>query len=92
MASQNLEDWDFSLAHLPDDPIQLSQPSTSRRRVRDEAESSKRRVQPHSNLNPKQLLLTTLKSLQPDARILVIISEVEAILVGGYQVVFEGCF
>jgi hypothetical protein len=40
MDSQNLEDWEFSLAHLPDDPIQLFQPSTSKRHVRDEAETS----------------------------------------------------
>jgi hypothetical protein len=30
MASQNPEDWEFSLIHLLDDPIQLSQLSTSR--------------------------------------------------------------
>jgi hypothetical protein len=33
-----------------------------------------------------------LKSLQPDARVLVIILEAEAILIGGHQVIFEGCF
>jgi hypothetical protein len=44
MASQNPEDWEFSLAHLPDDPIQISQPSTSRRRMQDEAETFERRV------------------------------------------------
>jgi hypothetical protein len=34
MASQNSKDWEFLLAHVSDYPIQLSQPSTSRRRVR----------------------------------------------------------
>jgi hypothetical protein len=33
--------------------------------------------------------LTTLRALQSDARALVIVLEVEAMLVGGYQVVFE---
>jgi hypothetical protein len=33
MSSQNPEDWEFSLVHLLDDPIQFSQPSTSRRHV-----------------------------------------------------------
>jgi hypothetical protein len=41
MISQNPEDWKFSLANLLDDPIQFSQSSTSRRRVQDEAETSK---------------------------------------------------
>jgi hypothetical protein len=33
MASQNPEDWEFS---LPEDPIQFSQPSTSRQHLQDE--------------------------------------------------------
>jgi hypothetical protein len=33
-----------------------------------------------------------LKNLQPDARVLVIISEAEAMLIKGHQIVFEGCF
>jgi hypothetical protein len=60
--------------------------------VRDEAESSKRRVQPHSNLNPQQLPFTSLQSLQPDTRALVIILEAEAMLIRGHQVMFKGCF
>jgi hypothetical protein len=44
MASQNPEGWEFLLAHLPDDLIQLFQPLTSRRRVWDEAETSERRI------------------------------------------------
>jgi hypothetical protein len=51
MASQNPEDWEFSLAHLPDNPIQLSQSSTSRRRVQNEAETYEYRVQPRSDLD-----------------------------------------
>jgi hypothetical protein len=81
MASQNLDDWKFSLAHLPDDPIQLIQPSISRRRVRDEAETSEHRVQACSDLDLQQLPLTSLKSLQPDARALVIILEAETMLI-----------
>ena len=92
MASQDPDDWEFSLAHSPDDPIQLSQPSTLRRRVREEAEPSERRVQPRTDLDPQQLPLTSLRSLQPDARTLVIVLEAEAVLIEGHQVVFEGCF
>jgi hypothetical protein len=33
-----------------------------------------------------------LRALQPDARALVIVLEVEAILVEGHQMIFEGCF
>jgi hypothetical protein len=44
MASQNPEDWEFSLL---EDPIQLFQPSTSRRRLQDEEESSECHVQPY---------------------------------------------
>jgi hypothetical protein len=63
MASQNLENWEFSLAHLPDVLFQPSQPSISRRRMQDEGETSKRRVQPNLDLDPQRLLLTSLKSL-----------------------------
>jgi hypothetical protein len=38
MTSHNPEDWELSLSQLPDDSIQLSQPLTSRRRLRDETE------------------------------------------------------
>jgi hypothetical protein len=54
IASQNPEDWDFSLVHLPDDSIQFSQPSISRQRVRDETETFERRVQLRSDLDPQQ--------------------------------------
>ena len=92
MTSQNLEDWEFSIAYLSDDPIQLFQPLTSRRRVRVEVKTSKRRVHLSLDLNPQQLPLTSLKSLQPNIRTLVIILEAEAMLVGSHQVVFEECF
>ena len=92
MASQNPENWEFPLVHLPDDPIQLSQPSTSRWRIRDETETSKRRIQPRSDLDPQQLLLMSLTSFQSDIRALVIILEAEAMLIGGHQVVYERCF
>ena len=46
MASQEPEDWDFPLTQLPEVPIPLSQPSTSRRRERDEKEPSERYIQP----------------------------------------------
>ena len=91
-ASQNPEDWEFSLAHLPDDPIQLSQPLTSRRRVRDEAENFECRVQPRSDLDSQQLPLMSLISLQPNARAFIIILEAQAMFIAGHQVVFEGCF
>ena len=48
MASQNLKDWEFFLLK---NPIQLSQPSTSRRCLRDEEGPSERRVQPRVEAN-----------------------------------------
>ena len=89
MDSQNPDDWKLSLSQLPEDPFQSSQPSTSRRRVRDEAGPSERRVQPRLDPSPQQL---SFVNLQPDARALVIVLEAEATLTGGHQMVFEGCF
>jgi hypothetical protein len=89
MASQNPEDWEFSLS---EDPLQLSQPLTFRWRLRDEGEPPERHVQLHLEIYLQQLLLTSLRALQPDTRALVIVLEVEAMLVGGHKVVFEGCF
>jgi hypothetical protein len=40
----------------------------------------------------QQLPLTSLRALQPNAGVLVIVLEAEAMLVEGHQVVFEGCF
>ena len=90
MDSQNPDDWEFPLSQLPGDPFPLTQPSMSRRRVRDEAETSERHVQARIDPRPQQQLM--LPSLQPDARALVIVLESEAMLIGGHQVVFEGCF
>jgi hypothetical protein len=52
--------------------------------VRDKAETSECRVQPHSDLDFQQLPLTSLKSLKLDIRVLVIIIEVETMLIEGY--------
>jgi hypothetical protein len=89
MASQNPEDWEFP---LPEDPIQLSQPSTSRQRLRDEEGPSERHVQPRVEADLQQLPLTSLKALQSDTRALVIVLEAKAMLVEDHQVVFERCF
>ena len=90
MDSQNPDDWELPLSQLPGDPFPLTQPSVSRRRVRDEAETSERYVQARIDLGLQQQLM--LRSLQPDARALVIVLESEVTLSGGHQVVFEGCF
>ena len=90
MDSQNPDDWELSLSQLPDDPFPLTQPSASRQRVRDEAETSERRVQ--ARIDPGLQQQQMLSSLQLDARALVIVLESEAMLIGGHQVVFEGCF
>ena len=66
---------------LSKDSFQSSQPSTSRRRVRDETEPSEHCVQPRSDPSPRQLLFV---NLQPDAKALVIVLEVEATLTGGH--------
>jgi hypothetical protein len=59
--------------------------------LQDEEEPSERHVQPRLDVDPRQLPLISLTSLQPDARALVIVLEAEAMLIGGHQVVFEGC-
>jgi hypothetical protein len=89
MASQNPKDWEFPLSK---DLIQLSQPSTSRRRLRDEEGPSKHHVQPRVEADLQQLPLTSLRALQSEARVLVIVLEAEAMLIESHQVVFEGCF
>jgi hypothetical protein len=88
MAYQNLKDSEFP---LPEDLIQLSQPSTSRRRLRDEEGPSERHVQPRLETDLQQLPLTSLRVLQPDARTPVIVLEAEAMLVESHHVVFKGC-
>ena len=60
--------------------------------MQDEADNSESCVQPCSDLDLQQLLLTSLKTLQLVARTLVIIFEAEAMLVRSHRVVFEGCF
>jgi hypothetical protein len=93
MASQNPEDWEFSLVHLPDHPIQLSQLSKFKRRMPDEAKTSECRVQPHSGLDLNKVLpLPSLNNLQPDARVLIIILKAVAMIVGGHQMIFVRCF
>lgn len=86
MDSQDPDDWQLPLSQLPVDP---SQPSTSRRRLRDEAGPSERCVQPRTEPGIPQFALPVL---QLDNRALVIVLESEPTLSGSYQMVFEGCF
>ena len=86
MDSQDPDDWQLPLSQLPVDP---SQPSTSRRRLRDEAGPSERCVQPRTEPGIPQF---TLPVLQLDNRALVIVLESEPTLSGSYQMVLEGCF
>ncbi|MGH3056442.1 MAG: hypothetical protein ACRDL7_15820 [Gaiellaceae bacterium] len=86
MDSQELEELE---GLLPVEPIQLTQPSTSRRRVPDEAEPSDRRIRPRLDSSSQQRLFS---SLQPASRSLVIVLEAESLLSGGHQLVIEGCF
>ena len=92
MALQDPEDWEFPLIQIPEVLIPLSQPSISRRRLRDEDEPSERHIQPRLDFDPQQPPLRSLRTLQLGTRVLVIILEVEALLIGGHQVVFEECF
>ena len=86
MESQDLDDWQLPLSQLPVDP---DQPSTSRRRARDEAEPSERCVQPRTEPGIPQFSLLVL---QLENKVLVIVLEFEPTLSGSYQMVFEGCF
>ena len=86
MESQNPDDWQLPLSQLPIDP---DQPSISRRRARDEAEPSKRCVQPRTELGISQF---SLPVLQLENKALVIVLESEPTLSRSYQMVFEGCF
>ena len=60
--------------------------------MRDEEEPSKHHIKIRLETNLRQFLLTSLKALQSDARVLVIVLETEAMFIGGHQVVFVGCF
>ena len=86
MESQDPDDWQLPLSQLPVDP---DQPSTSRRRARDEAEPSERCVQPRTEPGIPQF---SLPVLQLENKALVIVLESEPTLSGSYQMVFEGCF
>ena len=74
------------LLQLPIDP---DQPSTSRRRARDEAEPSERCVQPQTE---PDILQFSLPVLQLENKALVIVLKSEPTLSGSYQMIFEGCF
>ena len=60
--------------------------------MRNEEEPSERHIQPQLDSNLQQAPLRRLRTLQPNARALVIVLETKALLIGGHQVVFEGCF
>ena len=73
-------------------PIQFSQLSTTRWRLRDEEQPFERHTQPRLDPSPQQAPLASLRSLHPGARALIIILESEAFLIDGHQVIFEGNF
>ena len=84
--SQDSDDWQLPLSQLSVIP---DQPSTSRRRARDEAEPSKCCVQPQTEPSIPQF---SLRVLQLENKALVIVLESEPTLYGSYQMVFEGWF
>ena len=86
MESQDPDDWQLPLLQLLVNP---DQPSTSRRRARDEAEPSERCVQPRIEPSIPQF---SLPVLQLENKALVIVLESEPTLSGSYQMIFEGCF
>ena len=73
-------------------PVQFSQPSISRRRLRDEEQPFERHTQPRLDPGSQQAPLVILRSLHSGARALVIILESEALLIDGHHVVFERSF
>ena len=83
MESQDIDDWRSQLLVDP------NQPSTSRRRARDEAEPSERCVQPRTEPGIPQF---SLPVLQLENKALVIVLEFELTLFESYQMIFEGCF
>ena len=89
MASQDPQDWELPLIQVP---VQFSQLSTSRRRLRDEEQPFERHTQPRLDLGSQQAPLASLRSLHPGARALVIVLESKALLIDGHQVIFEGSF
>ena len=86
MTSQNLEDWELPLTQVP---VQFSQPSTSRRHLRDEEQPFECHTQPRLDHDPQQASLASLRSLHLGARALIIVLESEFLLIDGHQVVFE---
>ena len=86
MESQDPDDLQLPLSQLT---IDLEQPLTSRRRARDEAEPSKRCIQPLTELGIPQFSLLVLEL---ENKALVIMLESEPMLSGSFQMVFEGCF
>ena len=86
MESQDRNDWQLPLSQLPVNP---DQPSTSRRRARDEAEPSECCVQPRTEPGIPQF---SLPILQLKNKALVIVLKSEPTLSRSYQMVFEGCF
>ena len=86
MESQDLDDWQLPLSQLSVDP---DQPSTSRRRARDEAEPSEHCIQSQTESGITQFSLSVL---QLENKALVIMLEFEPTLSRSYQMVFEGCF
>ena len=86
MESQDPDDWQLPLSQLP---VDSNQPSTSRRRVRDEAEASECCVQPQREPGIPQF---SLPVLQLENKALVIVLESQPTLSGSYQMIFEGCF
>ena len=86
MESQDPDNWQLPLSQLSVNP---NQPSTSRRRARDEEEPSERCVQPRTEPGIPQFSLSVL---QLENKALVIVLESEPTLSGSYQMIFEGCF
>ena len=83
---QDLDDWQLPLSQLP---IDLDQPSTSRRSTRNETGPSERCIQPRIEPSIPQF---SLPVLQLENKVLVIMLEFEPTLSRSYQMVFEGCF
>ena len=86
MESQDPDDWQLPLSQLSVDP---NQPSTSRRRARNEVEPFERCVQ--SRIEPG-IPQFSLPALQLENKALVIVLESKPTLSGSYQMIFEGCF
>ena len=72
--------------------VQFSQPSISKRRLRDEEQPFERHTKPWLDPGPQQAPLANLRSLYPSTRAFVIILESAALLIDSYQMVFEGSF